>query len=238
MSINWTQVDAALAMLPRYADQADAVVADTMAAVDKIKSDPMYSAEYKAQQVTRAEEAAVAKLQDIRATIGLHVDTIDRNRPAPLGSDDPMAELKLTRAWARAERMLDAGVPVQTVIKAAVDAQDVALVTALREEFPARILAETLDMDEVSRRATVDVFRGSLEAAIARGFAGTDEGRWLAAKLQSDILANLAHIRVQVGLNTVTGDRSGQSMEDAVRAKLAKQDLARLQADLAPAASA
>ncbi len=226
---NWDQVNTALAALPGYAEQVGAIRAETDQAIATIKATEMFSDRYKDQEITKAKEAATSRLQTLRTSIGFQVDQIDRNRPAPLGSDDPMAEFKLSRAATRVNRMLDGGVPVQTVIRAAVQAQDPLMVMALREDFPSRIWSQTLDMDQASRDATIEHFHQSLALAVATGFPGSDEGRWLAAKMQSDLLSQIAQTKVRMATAAVQEDRSDSEMLDAISVSLLQRDLAKLQ---------
>lgn len=233
MTVNWSQVDAAMAALPRCTDQVQAILAEHEQEVAKIRAVEAFTNDYKAQKIEKLKEAAIEKLQTLRASIGSQLDQVDRNRPERMGSDDPLFEMKAARAWARAEKMLDGGVPVHTVIRTAVEAQDAAMLLTLREEFPSRIVTQTQEMDSATRAATIEHFHKTLSLAVATGFPGTDEGRWLNAKLQTDLLSRMAHNRVQVALNTVAAGKNASTMEDAVGYSLMQRDLAQMQAQFA-----
>lgn len=238
MNVNWNQVDGALAALPTYGDKAGTVLAEHEQMVAKIQAEGAWTNDHKRELIEKAKEVPIGVLQGLRAAIGSQVDLIDLNRPAALGSDDPTYELKAVRAWARAEKMLDGGVPIQTVIASAVEAQDSAMLLALREEYPSRLITQTQEMDAVGRAGTIERFHQHLSLAIVTGFPGTDEGRWLAAKMQADLLSQIAQTQVRVALNSVQAGSNASTMEDAVSLSLTKRDLVQLQQQIASTAKA
>lgn len=156
-------------------DQLHAIAEETRAKAEKIRRDKDLTSEGRR---TRLEELRAQSLQKVaglvqeanetRQTAERLIATTLKRKPDTT-EKALLAEQQEARAWRRAERLLDAGTDVATLITRAGQAGDVATLNALRVELPAWLEARAVGGASAlgKRTAALDVQRhveGILEA--------------------------------------------------------------------------
>lgn len=224
------QVQQAVETLRRLPAEVQPVTDSMAAQIDKIQASTAWSDSYKAEQVAALRQSTAQELARIeqRATDAYNV--VNSFTPTSIGATDPnLREQQIARAAGRMNDMLAGGLSPLQVVRQAVADQDEALLLALREGMPAKLMSsKTASIAE--RQAAVNDFRRQVDKGMAFARPLSDFAQYWLASYEADPLAQLAASVIATGKAVVDG--TGSDWDMAVRTKLAKQDADRKAAEL------
>ena len=233
----WQAVQTAMATLRSMPERVQALRDKCREDTKTIRVNPNYSERYATQQVERTRRDAADALQSLYATAETANRTVDSYTPTPLGATDPLvAEQRLARGWSRADRMLGNGMGVREVLTFAVDAHDLDMLLALREQGPAFVAASP-GLSAADRQIDANAFRVRIAEAIARAYPDTDEGRWIAAHTVAGLLFQRIVHEVKHADAMIKGGPL-DSLGHALSVRYLEDEISNLEARLAPAAPA
>jgi hypothetical protein len=233
-----TKAQEAWSVLTSAADEARAVAQAAAERIAEIRGDDTRSDSWKQAAIQRIKDETAAAIAarrqavaDARAT--LLAAARELSRPP---SGDPaaqlLAETRQQRAWARILPQLTAGRPLRDILAEAVDAKDVAAVTALAAEAPAWVQANHQGASGLDRladgRPNLDGLRQALDVAIVR-VLGDDNGLGSAARYRLHVAAHYPLSMAKLAqaaaggrgdLESVLATTYAQQAADAITAQL------------------
>ncbi|MBB5075831.1 hypothetical protein HNR40_001277 [Nonomuraea endophytica] len=157
-----------------------AVRQDLVSALGKVARDDRYAPDYCAQQAARLRQEAMAQLDQIEQEARRARDGVEEWVTAQPTADDPqtetLREMQRQAAWSRVRQQLDHGDHVDDLVKAAVQAGDLATLAAIKTELPTYARGSR-EMSAPALNKTMD--------QVERGLAQATPGeRGAAARLQ------------------------------------------------------
>lgn len=230
----WQAVQTAMATLRGMPERVQALRDKFREDTKTIRVNPNLSERYAAEQVERTRRDAAQALQSLYAGAESAHRTVESYTPTPLGATDPLvAEQRIGRGWSRAERMLNNGMGVREVLTYALDAHDLDMLLALREQGPAFVAASP-GLSAADRQIEANAFRSRVAEGIARAYPDTDEGRTIAAQTVAGLLFQRIVHEVKYAEAIIKGGPL-DGLGHALSVSFLKDELANLEALLAPA---
>lgn len=217
MPINATERERAREMLTAGPVRAADHLAVIDQSIEQVRRDQDISEQLRATRLEKLRGDRQQHLDSYRAEVGQAAETLrsaaaELEAPPADAASALLAETREQRAWARAQRQLDAGMSWPAIVTAAENAGDAAALRALRQELP-------VHLDPRGSRDVATAVGRVVDLATARSL-GDDGGAGTAARARLHAEAHLP--AAEAALTALSAGRG--DLGSAMRARAAEKE--------------